>query len=161
KPAIALLGAGIVGLVVSLGAILASFYEAVNGPFLGYQSKESEYKPIDYNLPEAQRREQEEQRRRESEARNLPYRRHGEAKALFFTSHFFCLGAGVAIWAGLAMMKLRRYWLCVLGSIVMLPALAGSVFVMSVTAGFSLLILVGIPLAIWLLLTLWKTEVRS
>src|SRR5262249_19155543 len=41
KPAIALLGAGIVGLVVSVGAILGSFYEAVNGPFLPYASGKS------------------------------------------------------------------------------------------------------------------------
>ena len=161
KPAIALLGAGIVGLAVSLMAIVASFNEFVNGPFLPYDSSKLAYTTIDYGAPESQRREQEEQRRRAGDANYRAYRRHNEDTLLFVTSHFFCLTAGVAIWAGLAMMNLRRYWLCLVGSIAALPGLVGSIFFMSVLAGFYLVVLVGIPLAIWLLMTLRKAEVYS
>jgi serine/threonine protein kinase len=161
KPAIALLVAGGLGLAVSLIAIAASIGEFLSGPYVPYPYKSGKEPIISTDASESQRQEQERQRRYESDANLRAYRRHDEARALFLTSHFFAGAAGVAIWAGLCMRRLRRYWLCMVGSIAVLPALVGSIFFLSVMAGAYLLLLVGIPLGVWLLLTLRKAEVRS
>jgi hypothetical protein len=160
KPAIALLTAGALGLAVSLIAIAASIGDFLNGPYLPYPYKPGD-QPIRTYASESERQQQEQQRRYEFEANQRAYRRNDEARALFVTSHFFAGAAGLAIWAGLSMRKLRRYWLCMVGSIAVLPALVGSIFFLSVMAGIYLLVLVGIPLGVWLLMTLRKAEVRS
>jgi|SRR6516225_3177625 hypothetical protein len=58
------------------------------------------------------------------------------------------LGAGTGIWAGFSMLKLRSYWLSVAGSLAIMP-------------GGILCFFAGIPVGIWSLIVLRKTEVSS
>jgi hypothetical protein len=60
----------------------------------------------------------------------------------------FSLASGVAIWAGIGMLRLRSYWLSVAGSF-------------AIMGGASFCCMGGIPIGVWSLMVLFKPEVSS
>ena len=136
KPAKALLTTGICG----LGLTLMGFF------IWGFLYIGAAVTFAKYNLPSPTASNAEKQQ--------FPWEDYWKARdqanraLLLMISHLVLATAfGVSGAAGWSMLRLRRYRLCLAGSIVVMPA--------------TLCLLIGIPIGIWSLTTLRKPEVRS
>jgi serine/threonine protein kinase len=141
KPAIAMLVLGILGLVVSLwGTIAMAMRYYDSDPAQQNTSRPYDYEQWDKKGQEAWDRliQKEAQERRYWAAR---YRQEAFIAMLIY--FLFAVASAVASLAGFFMMQLRRYRLCMVGSIAVMP------------------LVVGIPIGIWSLMTLRKPGMRS
>jgi tetratricopeptide (TPR) repeat protein len=148
-PALAMVTIGILGLLFNLGTACYGFVDGFVTPLNSKHDNRQEmasamtpwqanqYYQATGNAPPTMNR-------RPSQSTND---QASSAMAVLFL--LGCSAASVlAIGAGFSMLTLRRYWLCLIGSMAVMPA-------------GCLCCLAGMPVGLWSLTTLWNSEVHS
>jgi hypothetical protein len=151
KPAIALLVLGIIGIVASLIGISAFVYtyHEYSGQYTGapeYLNRPSAYDQWDRQKKEDWQRDWD--RRQKQEAQQYEPSRAGHRQSALlgmFVFFLFGVASTFASVAGFCMRELRRYGLCMTGSIAVMLGTP--------------CIVIGIPIGLWALLRLRNPEV--